>query len=113
MILMSLIDLSTSDGYDNCVGDCAVDAVNAVGTEQELENEHTVQVEAGQSTDSTSFIWEDMENYSGQHDIVAVFLMFFNRDLIDEIVVETNFFTQQFINSKIFPLRSIANSGPL
>jgi hypothetical protein len=48
-----------------------------------------------------------MENYLGQHDIVAVLLMFFNKDLIDEIVVETNCFIQQFINSKIFPLRSI------
>jgi hypothetical protein len=37
MILMSLIDSS----YDNCVGDFAVvDTIDAVGTEQELENEH-------------------------------------------------------------------------
>lgn len=91
IILMSLTDSGVSDSYDNCVDDCAVvDAISAVGTEQELENKHMGQFQAGQSTGITSFNWEDLENCTGHHDTVAVFLLFFSRDLIDDIMVETD-----------------------
>jgi hypothetical protein len=64
--------MSTSDSCDNCVDDCALgDIVDAVETEQELCNEHIGQGQGGQSTDSTSFKWEDIDNYRRQRDTVG------------------------------------------
>jgi hypothetical protein len=104
---------------DNCEDDIAV-ADAALDEDSQAE-------EDGDTDFSSDFLWEDMENYNGQRvffsansgpqnsavnvqDILSVFLLFFSRDIVHKIVLETNRYAEQFINSRgrLFPFRSPA-----
>jgi hypothetical protein len=92
-----LISDSSDDKTDDCENDIAV--VDSVVDEGNIEVEDAVR--------NSGFIWEDIHNYHGQHElfsghsgpqnsainvqgIVSVFLLFFSRDIVHKIVVETN-----------------------
>jgi hypothetical protein len=109
-----------SDDSDNCEDDTAVDV--AVDEEDSDVEEHSL----GDIDYNSGFIWEDMDNYHVQRElfsghsgpqnsavnvqnIVSVFLLFFSRDIVHKIVVETNHYAEQFMNSRgrLFSFKSI------
>jgi hypothetical protein len=110
-----------SDDSDNCEDDIAV-ADAAVDEDDSDVEEHSL----GYTDYSSGFICEDMDNYHVQHelfsghsgpqnsavnmqDIVSVFLLFFSRDIVHIIFIETNRYAKQFINSRgrLFTFRSL------
>jgi hypothetical protein len=115
-------DSDDNDDSDNCEDDIAVaDAVDEDSQAEEDSQGHSL----GDTDVNSDFIWEDMDNYNGQRvlfsansgpqnsavniqDTVSVFLLFFSRDIVLKIVVETNRYAEQFINSRgsLFTFRS-------
>lgn len=114
-------DESDDSDDDIAVADAAIDEV-----ESDVEEQGQGQ-SSGYSDYSSNFIWKDMDNYCGkrelfsgnsgpQHssanvlELVSVFLLFFSKDLVNKIVVETNRYAEQFMNSRgrLFSCRSLA-----
>jgi hypothetical protein len=96
-------------------------------TENELEDRALIDTlgNDGSNEDDDSgtpdFMWENMQNYRGREfftgsagvqgaakhvmEIVDIFELFFNRELIDTIVTETNRYAEQFLRGRELSVR--------
>ena len=97
-------------------------------TEDELDDRALIDAVGNEGSDeddseNQQFVWEDMENYRGQREhftgsvgaqgpakdvteIVDVFELFFDKELIETIVTETNRYAEQFLRGREPSVRS-------